>query len=230
MQFLRNGSRGHQVEYLQRLLVLADTRDQAERPFSGSDGVFGAETERAVRAFQGRQRGMQVDGVAGPRTWAALGLRSEREHHIHRYGQPTRTSCWSAAATMITGHNQSVGQGRARLDGDGGLDHPFENVEAFGRSMGWRMPGATPGVLALVALLQRGPLWIAVRHSTGRHAVVLSGVYSDGNPSGLGTMVRIHDPWPVGSGAVYGSFVSPIILRSGGARDVASLEHLLIPG
>lgn len=37
------------------------------------DGYYGAETYRAVRFFQSRN-GLPVDGVVGPRTWAALGL------------------------------------------------------------------------------------------------------------------------------------------------------------
>lgn len=229
MRTMRRGSHGFDVEFMQRLLVRADTREHADWPYFGSDGRFDGETERAVRAFQRRHPGLVVDGVVGPQTWTALGLRSHREHPIQRYGQPTGMSCWSAAATMILGNNQSVGQGSAALRPSGGLDASFANIAEFARNLGWEMPDHTPTVGELVSMLMRTPLWMAVQHAAGGHVVVLSGVYSDGDPSGQGTMVRIHDPWPVGHGAVYGSFASPIILRDGSYRAVASLEYLLIP-
>ena len=56
---LRNGCRGDDVKELQRRLGV------------GADGVFGAKTEAAVRAFQ-KKKGLDCDGCVGPRTAAAL--------------------------------------------------------------------------------------------------------------------------------------------------------------
>ena len=65
MPTLRLGSRGTAVVDLQRRLGAAG--------FSAgsADGIFGSQTDAAVRAFQ-RARGLGVDGVVGPLTWAAL--------------------------------------------------------------------------------------------------------------------------------------------------------------
>ena len=57
---LSSGSEGRQVQLLQAALGGIKV-----------DGVFGPETEEAVRRFQERN-GLQVDGVAGPQTTAAL--------------------------------------------------------------------------------------------------------------------------------------------------------------
>lgn len=72
---LRRGSQGEQVERLQAAL--------AAKGFSPgpADGEFGPRTEHAVRRFQ-RARGLEVDGIVGPRTWAALlGARAAANGH-----------------------------------------------------------------------------------------------------------------------------------------------------
>jgi peptidoglycan hydrolase-like protein with peptidoglycan-binding domain len=62
---LRKGMRGPAVTHLQERL-------KALGVFKGAiDGVFGAETETAVKAAQ-RNRNLSPDGVVGPMTWSAL--------------------------------------------------------------------------------------------------------------------------------------------------------------
>lgn len=60
------GDRGQQVKRLQEAL-------NAQGEDLVTDGIFGASTHAAVVAFQAR-RGLNPDGVVGPRTRAALGL------------------------------------------------------------------------------------------------------------------------------------------------------------
>lgn len=61
---LRFGARGDSVKALQRLLV-------SNGYFVKIDGVYGALTEAAVKAFQSG-RGLRADGVVGSRTWGVL--------------------------------------------------------------------------------------------------------------------------------------------------------------
>jgi len=63
-QVLRRGQSGREVEELQRRLVAAGVATDV-------DGDYGPGTEKAVRAFQ-KANGMQVDGVVGAETAAAI--------------------------------------------------------------------------------------------------------------------------------------------------------------
>jgi hypothetical protein len=59
---IRRGSTGNDVKTLQMRLAIS------------VDGSFGPVTEAAVIAFQ-KTAGLVADGVVGPKTWAALGLK-----------------------------------------------------------------------------------------------------------------------------------------------------------
>ena len=61
---LRKGDRGEYVRYLQQLLNAKGCQLQA-------DGIWGVQTDTAVRNFQ-YKAGLVVDGIVGPKTWAAL--------------------------------------------------------------------------------------------------------------------------------------------------------------
>lgn len=63
MTTIRKGSRGEDVATLQRKLNLI------------ADGIFGSITDEAVRDFQ-KSHALTVDGIVGPKTWAALGIGS----------------------------------------------------------------------------------------------------------------------------------------------------------
>lgn len=63
--YLRRGDRGMLVRIAQTALARAGFSPGAV------DGIFGANTQAAVRAFQ-QAKGLAVDGIIGPRTWTAL--------------------------------------------------------------------------------------------------------------------------------------------------------------
>lgn len=67
---LRRGSKGDSVVILQERLK------ELGYEITAVDGYFGAETERAVTAFQ-KDVGLKVDGVVGARTWEALDTEEE---------------------------------------------------------------------------------------------------------------------------------------------------------
>ncbi|MBQ5994738.1 MAG: spore cortex-lytic enzyme [Clostridia bacterium] len=65
----RFGSRGEEVRKIQ-------TRLKSWGYYSGAvDGIYGAQTQKAVRYFQ-QKNGLTVDGIAGPKTLAAMGISS----------------------------------------------------------------------------------------------------------------------------------------------------------
>src|SRR5262249_17439018 len=114
VEILHQGSRAIPVKLLQRLL-----NKKGAAPRLAEDGIFGPRPRAAVVAFQSRAR-IGQDGVAGPATWSNLGLKIDLTHPVRQFGQPTKMTCWSAAATMIVG-NMSVGPGKAAIDPSGGM-------------------------------------------------------------------------------------------------------------
>lgn len=61
----RRSFRGSYVRFMQQLL------ESKGIPVGTIDGIFGANTERAVRTFQ-QTNGLSVDGIVGANTWAKL--------------------------------------------------------------------------------------------------------------------------------------------------------------
>jgi peptidoglycan hydrolase-like protein with peptidoglycan-binding domain len=68
--FLRKGDCGPAVVALQKAL-----NKQGAHPMLSEDGVFDGDTSDAVKVFQKKSK-VVIDGIAGPQTWGALGVRT----------------------------------------------------------------------------------------------------------------------------------------------------------
>ena len=75
---LRKGSSGVYVTLMQTELI---QHGYTCGP-TGADGQFGANTEKAVKAFQ-KAVGLTVDGICGPKTWAALENPDIQTYTVH---------------------------------------------------------------------------------------------------------------------------------------------------
>ncbi len=93
---LRIGARGPLVVEIQRKL-------QALQLYLGElDGHFGGGTLSAVRNFQ-RKNQLQVDGIVGPKTWAALYPGREPMDHFLQPQTTLMRRCLELTATIETG-------------------------------------------------------------------------------------------------------------------------------
>jgi peptidoglycan hydrolase-like protein with peptidoglycan-binding domain len=66
---LRRGSQGELVKRLQQALVEGEGQLKL-----AIDGIFGSQTEAAVKAFQ-RRVAITQDGIVGPKTWNVLSVK-----------------------------------------------------------------------------------------------------------------------------------------------------------
>lgn len=209
MESLGPGSRSMAVRVAQRLMNVG-LRQARGFTHLAEDGVYGRRTEDGVALLQELRSVRSEAGFIGPLTWRAMGLAREIDHSVRLIGQQYEDGCWSAAAAMVMGVEASIGPGMASLQHDaeghvGGLSSTAANVTAFADVVGGRAVDAPEAAGGLIAPLSRGPLWFAgdarVGHRWAGHVVVISGLWTNGTPAG--TLIRIHDPWPVGRGAIY---------------------------
>ncbi|HEY0405903.1 MAG TPA: N-acetylmuramoyl-L-alanine amidase [Pyrinomonadaceae bacterium] len=105
--------------------------------------------------------------------------------------QPTDDSCWAAAAAMVASW-------------DGMVSYPPNpnpkpaNITEVAQR--FNLEVEQPQSYSINSFRQMleatGPLWVAaIVPLPGFHAIVVTGMYSDGNPDGSDTYVRINDPW-----------------------------------
>lgn len=136
---LREGARGPVVHGLQDHLNTLGVTDANGRPLV-SDGHFGAHTKEAVEKFQGAH-GLQVDGVAGPRTLQAL--EAQRARRLDGVAHPDHATYQQARNGV---HQMDAQHGRtpdersdrlaaaltvaARHEGMGRIDHVALNSDA----------------------------------------------------------------------------------------------------
>lgn len=136
MDWLMRGSRGEAVERLQRDL----NRRLRPPPDLAVDGIFGANTQRAVRDFQ-RSRSLKVDGIVGPKTWAAL--------EAEAGGGSAGGSAGTASASGAAG---TAGAGAGNVGGSGASPQGGIHGGTASGLAGFVPPG---GDLALVKELKR---------------------------------------------------------------------------
>lgn len=96
---LRKGSTGSYVTLAQKLLI--------ERGYScgsaGADGKFGKDTQYAVKKFQ-QAHGLQVDGIIGPKTWAAL----ESNEPVKHYTVTVKGLTYAQAEALINSYSSAT--------------------------------------------------------------------------------------------------------------------------
>ena len=117
---LKLGSTGDDVKRVQRSIVRDGYRSASnDLGLNGAedvDGIFGSRTDTAVRRFQ-ETRGLIVDGVVGPITWAALPLK-EASPEIGRATQGTTVTALQTVLARLPSPTNAYYRGA--IDGDFG--------------------------------------------------------------------------------------------------------------
>lgn len=118
-----------------------------------ADGIWGENTEYAVRQFQ-KDAGLQVDGIVGAKTWSALGLSFAS---LPTYGEPNSKGVLYNPDGTVKQEREYGPDGRAQRDTD--YNHPGEN-HTFPHQHEWdwskpkpRQPGVPVDANAINAAL-----------------------------------------------------------------------------
>ncbi len=153
---LENGSEGRQVQLLQEKLGIV------------ADGVFGPQTEAAVRSFQG-SHGLEVDGIVGPRTSAALAGESPS---VAALADTAETAFSSSVREAVSYPATSAGASQAETHAKGTSTNPVVRLQ---ESLGVQVDGTF------------GPeTERAVRHAQALHHLHVDGVVGPETWSALG--------------------------------------------
>ena len=119
-------------------------------------------------------------------------------------------SCWAASAAAIVGWRDRVSINPQEIANGTGVWGAYQSGlyprDHATLADAWGLVKAPPQSYSLDgfrALLENnGPLWVGVAVPSG-HAIVVTGMASDGAPDGSDTMLHILDPWPPNQGSEY---------------------------
>jgi hypothetical protein len=121
---------------------------------------------------------------------------------VELINQPSGMSCWAASAAMIVGWRERVSIDPLAIVAGAGIWSAYASglraTDIQTLMNAWQLfaePLQCYSVDGLRGLLSyRGPLWVAAAvPAFPFHAIVVTGLYSDGSDDG--TFVRINDPW-----------------------------------
>ena len=217
---LQQGSSGPAVKALQEKL----NATLVPNPMLVPDGQFGNLTRAAVIRFQ-QSKWLVVDGIAGQCTQNALFGKETYPPILHPVDficQPTNSTCWAASTAMMTHSTVPTVIAKTPPDlilPDGSLRNDSETDDAVTNSRRYAAvhhlrpePPMSWMVSRLRSALGYGPLmfdmlWDVGEYTAGRaspgHMIVVVGIRGDDDESGIGTTLRIHDPWPPLKGERY---------------------------
>ncbi|HZJ57724.1 MAG TPA: peptidoglycan-binding protein [Clostridia bacterium] len=210
---LRKGSRGAAVTRLQELL-----KAKGYYKNGSIDGSFGGITYSAVIAFQ-KGSGLQVDGVAGPMTWAALlsegsSPKGSGSSGITSTGALKRGSK-GGAVTDLQKVLKDLGYLSGKVDGSFG-PQTERDVKAFQKANGLVVDGkAGPKTMArLNDIIAKGQGSTSDRGSEGKPTPPISGAVNE-----LLAWADVDKLWPRNSYATITDFDTGKtfkVMRSGG--------------
>jgi hypothetical protein len=150
---------------------------------------------------------------------------------VELVNQSTGMSCWAASAAMVVGWRDRIsidptaiaegsGEWAAYANGLAPADIPTL-ADAWWLTM---EPPQSYTIDALRELIDtKGPLWVAAA-VPGLHAIVVTGLYSDGIPEN--TFVRINDPWDRDPGTP-GNPGAYLDTHDEGSQYILSLQQFL---
>lgn len=148
---------------------------------------------------------------------------------VELINQPNDMSCWAASAAMVVGWLERMSvDPTAIVAGTGdwaAYTKGLNPSDVPSLASAWGLIQESPqsySIDGLRTLLQnKGPLWVGAA-VPGLHAIVITGMYSDGTVDN--TFVRINDPWDRDPGTP-GNPGAYLNTHDNGSRYVLSLQQ-----